>query len=142
VKIEYKTGNIIDCEEEFIAHGCNAQGVMGAGVAGLIRSTYPESYDYYRWIHYHGGLHVGQTYSYLEKDKMIIHCITQYGYGRVGRYVDYNAVKSCMMQISNMFPGMSVAMPKIGAGLGGGNWDKLEEIIEHTSEFQPVVYEL
>lgn len=31
--IQYKTGNLLDTPDSYIVHGCNAQGVMGSGVA-------------------------------------------------------------------------------------------------------------
>ena len=56
-----------------------------------------------------------------------------------------------MRQISSWAPQLQptyddtlhIAMPLIGAGLGGGDWNVISEIIEEESlKFQPVVYEL
>ncbi len=35
--ITYKQGDLMKASETYIAHGCNAQGVMGSGVAKAIR---------------------------------------------------------------------------------------------------------
>lgn len=114
---------------------------MGAGFAHQIRYRYPKSYDYYRHVHDTLGLKLGEVYDITERDKTILHCITQTLYGRDGVYVDYDAVMSCMEQINVRFAGKTVAMPQIGAGLAGGDWFKIEKIIEWAAtDFQPVVY--
>lgn len=33
MKIIYKQGDLLSCPERVILHGCNAQGVMGSGIA-------------------------------------------------------------------------------------------------------------
>jgi O-acetyl-ADP-ribose deacetylase (regulator of RNase III) len=152
MKIIYKKGDLLQCPEKYILHGCNAQGVMGSGVAKLIREKYPSAYLAYKASEKHGGMKFGVvTYAEQEDGKVIFNGITQEFYGRDGRrYVDYDAVRDVIQVINwhifkqTMPPDMhSVAMPKIGAGLGGGDWDVISEIIELNSMyFQPVVYEL
>ncbi len=47
------------------------------------------------------------------------------------------------IDIAVIGPITRVAMPKIGAGLGGGDWSQIAEIIELNSiHFTPIVYEL
>ena len=38
MKIIYKQGDLLEAEEVVIVHGCNAQGVVGSGVALAIRN--------------------------------------------------------------------------------------------------------
>ena len=47
MKIEYRKGDLFQTEIKTIVHGCNAQGVMGSGVAKIIRDKYPKAYDRY-----------------------------------------------------------------------------------------------
>jgi O-acetyl-ADP-ribose deacetylase (regulator of RNase III) len=50
MKIIYKKGDLLDCEEAVIMQGCNSKGVMGAGIAKLIRADCPKLYyDYRDW---------------------------------------------------------------------------------------------
>lgn len=146
MKIIYKQGDLLQCDEKIIIHGCNAQGVMASGVAKVIRAKYPSAYDAYRA----GNLGLGiVTYAAQEDGKVILNAITQEFYGRqVGKqYVSYKAVYLCMQRINSFYSceesPVYIAMPKIGAGLGGGNWEIISKIIEEESTyFQPVVYEL
>lgn len=130
-------------EEKIFAHGCNTKGVMGAGFAWHVREKFPEAYNYYRTTYLTVGLHMGEIYAYLEKDKTVIHCITQATLGRSGVHVSYEAVESCFNQINEQFPNQQVAMPMIGAGLAGGDWKKIEKLlIKCSTNFQPIVYML
>ena len=39
MNIIYKQGDLLECSEQVIVHGCNAQGVMGSGVAKVTTLT-------------------------------------------------------------------------------------------------------
>lgn len=61
----------------------------------------------------------------------VVNCYTQYYYGtKFGIPVDYNAVRSCMKEINTKFKGKRIGLPLIGAGLAGGNWTIIKEIIQ------------
>lgn len=144
MKIKYKLGDALGGPEKYLAHGCNNKGVMGSGIAKQIRENYTKAYDYYRWTHQRSGLKLGEVYAIDCGGKVIFNCITQNGFGRDGeKYVCYDAIKQCIIEISNSVEDeYPVAMPRIGAGLGGGDWSTIEKIIEENSTFQPVVYDL
>jgi len=143
MKIEYIKGDLMKAPEKYIAHGCNAKGVMGSGVAKLIRAKWPDAYDHYRYTHETFRLIPGRAYFVECGDKTIINCITQESYGRDGRqYADYGLIIKAIQGISEVISDTPVALPMIGAGLGGGDWNKIEEIIEEHSTFQPRVYQL
>ena len=154
--IKYVKGNLLDAKEGIIAHGCNAQGVMGAGVALAIKNKWPVAFQTYADWYSNFGLELGQVIWADVDDKLIANCITQETYGRQdGKvYVDYDAIRICMKNIrigggiiplgtTDKSPLANVAMPKIGAGLGGGDWNKIEKIIENELRgFDVTVYEL
>lgn len=153
MEIKYVKCDLLEAPEKYILHGCNAQGVMGSGVAKLIREKWPSAYAAYKASEQHNGMRLGiVTYAEQEDGKVIINGITQQFYGRTpGKvYVDYDAVREVVQAVNwlmfkehGAFEIPSVAMPKIGAGLGGGDWEMIEEIIQNNSMyFQPVVYEL
>lgn len=150
MKIEYRKGDLFQTEIETILHGCNAQGVMGSGVAKIVREKYKEAYATYRndWEHCIGlELPLGVISCAHSNGKLIVNAITQQYYGRDGkRYVSYDAVSDCMRKVNtSLVPLFKVepviAMPQIGAGLGGGDWNVIEAIIEsELTNIQPVVY--
>lgn len=152
-KIIYRTGDMFAGPEYFLAHGCNNRGVMGSGVAKIVKERFEKAYDFYRWNHTRQGLMMGQIYGIDCEDadrptghsRYIINCITQNGYGYDGKqYVDYDAIRDCVLCMNGMKGEgpMDIGMPMIGAGLGGGDWETIANIIEEHTTFQPVVYKL
>jgi O-acetyl-ADP-ribose deacetylase (regulator of RNase III) len=145
MKIIYKMGNLMEAAEPCIAHGCNAQGVMGSGVALAIRKTFPDAFRVYErtYIDGHNHLQMGTVAIAHTKGKLIANCITQEYFGPGDRrYVSYDAISLCLQMINN-YKIDSVALPLIGAGLGGGNWNIIATIIEEElTKVQPVVYVL
>lgn len=127
----YKVGNLVEAPENIIAHGCNAQGVMGSGVALAIRNAFPRAFQEYKNHYAKYGLFIGDNVYAPTDGKIIVNCITQEYYGREKtRYVSYDAIASCMKKIKSNILLYSVAMPKIGSMLGGGDWNVIEAIIK------------
>ena len=86
---------------------------------------------------------LGEIYPVDFGDKIIINAITQENYGRDKkiRYVDYNAISKVFKKMEEQYPGQHIAIPKIGAGLGGGDWHAIEMLIKYQCKtIQPVVY--
>lgn len=145
MKIQYIVGDLFDTDCCIIAHGCNAQGVMGSGVARIVRDWYPEAYEDYRRIADSEGLQLGRVYVTMSKTKLIANMITQDRFGADGkRYVSYDAVAMACESLDKLATKLKidrVAMPQIGAGLGGGDWKVIEAIIQASFKHtQPVVY--
>ena len=144
--IIYNEGDFLLGSEPYKAHGCNKQGGFGAGVAKHIRTVYPEAYHVYRDHYKEHGLKMGEViYAHVaaSPQPIICHCITQEFYGNeAGRiYVDYDAVRACMKELNKCAEGQFVALPKIGAGLAGGDWEIIADIIEEEfTNTAPVVY--
>ncbi len=143
-EIVYKRGCLTNASEYIIAHGCNAMGVFNSGVAKSIRQKWPGSYKSYI-DHYksRGKLYPGQVIWAESKGKLIANCITQYYYGRDGKqYVEYDAIRECLRAINKFeCKELGLAMPLIGAGLGGGDWEIISKIIcEEITNVNPVVY--
>jgi O-acetyl-ADP-ribose deacetylase (regulator of RNase III) len=141
--IQYIEGDLLSSREPVIAHGCNAQGVMGSGIAKAIRDEYPTVYKDYRDVYEEQGnkLHLGQVITTRTLERTILNIISQEYYGRNPNvvYVSYDAIEKAILRINKMGY-VRVAFPKIGAGLANGNWELISHIIQTTSDFTPVVY--
>jgi O-acetyl-ADP-ribose deacetylase (regulator of RNase III) len=145
MKIEYRHGNLLSASERIIIHGCNAQGVMGSGVARFVRDKYPKAYDDYRAEYEANGLPLGSIVwspQDTHEEHLIGNAITQEFFGgNPIRYVSYDAIERVIVEINSNADGESIAMPLIGAGLANGRWPIISSIIEtHSTAFQPVVY--
>jgi len=146
-------GNVLAVPKGIIVHGCNCQGVMGAGVALQIKNIYPAAYKVYRDKYesrsnpkpgdgLQMGLQLGEiTFAEVEPFKIIVNANTQYSCGGDKRYVDYEAVAQCfekverlarMIENTNSGKKLDIFFPMIGAGLAGGNWNIISTIIDET----------
>lgn len=135
--INYIQGDLFTTKDRLIAHGCNARGVMGSGVAASIKKMYPGAFEAYKMGPYDvmGTVIYHVSRSYDSRGTVIANCITQseYGLTKNHRYVSYDALDTCMSNIhfycidNNIG---SISIPKIGAGLGGGDWAVIEKIIQ------------
>ena len=146
MKIEYVVGDLVASDEAVIAHGCNAQGVMRSGIAKAIREEYPTAFRDYRNTYEVQGniLRPGQVIVTRTLNRTILNIISQeyYGYNTPDIvYVSYEAIETAVRNINDLGY-IRVALPKIGAGLANGNWEKIANIIEANAHFQPVVYYL
>lgn len=128
----------------YIVHGCNAQGVMGSGVAKIIRDKWPLAYDVYR-DQKETGYILGEIIPVkVSSDLVIINAITQDRYGTDRVHADYDAIKQALagclhlVENSKLSPYPELHMPFIGAGLAGGDQDTILKIIGGTFADAPI----
>lgn len=146
-------GDLFAAEGDFLVHGCNAQGVMNSGVAKRVKELYPGTFEAYKnfcdsteELARLGKIVVTEEIHHLTGRKFkLVNAITQRYYGKDGqRYISYGALESCLLYLkpilvevsSQRLPGSfktiqssSVILPKIGAGLGGGDWTEIRALI-------------
>lgn len=57
--------------------------------------------------------------------------------------IRYEALEKCILKVySKIKTGATVHMPRIGAGLAGGDWEKIEGIIKKNMTVDTFVYTL
>lgn len=129
-----------------IAHGCNAKGVFGAGVAKQVAEKYPAAKtSYFNHLDemYKRDLTALGTVDFhpVSKHLLIVNMITQEFYGKKPKdYVDYTAIHATMQRVIDISKKLylDVHIPfMVGCGLGGGN---LDTIIEIYNSFTETIY--
>lgn len=127
-------GDLLKSNKNVIAHGCNCQGSMGAGIAKQIKEQYPKAYEKYvkACSEYSADDLLGRVqYVEINNTFYIANLFTQKYYGRLHNGLDYDVFKKCMDKLigdcakNHIFLGI----PKIGCGLAGGDWNRCEDII-------------
>ena len=139
--VEYIKGSILDAPQKYIAHGVNCQNVIGSGVAKVLFEKYPDvknSYHKYCTYNEHKSKKslLGEcTLAVSDDGKVIIfNCFTQENYGYNGKkYVSYDAIYKCFYNLSKKLHKKQIAIPKIGCGLAGGNWNIVSQIIDDAT---------
>jgi len=120
---------------DIITHGCNCWCRMGAGIAPQIKEAFPSAWEADKEtdsgdIQKLGTFIVGKEYVKGNKTLRVVNAYTQYRYDQYSKPLDYEALTLCMRKINHQFKGMSIGLPKIGAGLAGGDWNRIKKIIE------------
>ena len=132
-------GNLFRSDADVIVHGCNCFCTFGAGIAVQVKTFYPFAFAEDKKTKYGDRDKLGQYTSwsgdhfYIPNKKItVVNAYTQY-YQRVElKPLDYNALDMVMLKIKTFFKDKTIAMPKIGAGLAGGDWNKIKEIINNN----------
>lgn len=130
-------GSILDVTTHgIICHQVNCMGRMGAGIALAIRKQWPIVYIDYMNAYKNDQLFLGNViFSEIVKGKLYVASLCgQYDYGRHDLYTDYNAVKRCLLKVSEYkTAGFVINIPKgMGCSLAGGSWKIMSEIIDAT----------
>lgn len=134
---------------DVIAHGCNCYSNMNAGIAVVMErefncSKFPMEQmgvsfnklgciDFKEFLVYPNkkSAETPVENNFTGKLTYIVNAYTQARFGRTfGPPADYEAIALCMRKINYQFKGMHIGLPKIGAGLAGGDWDKIKQIIQ------------
>ena len=153
--ITYKKGNLLDATERYIGHGCNCQGIMGAGVALAIKNKWPKVAEVDRKRFLAGNCLLGEADYVIVKTDPLTFVVNFYTQPRPGPCASLDAIET---SIFKFFYGwaceaktISLALPRIGCGLGGLKWNDVEgainraikRIFDETSiEHNVVIYDL
>lgn len=140
MSFEYVKGSIVELvgsgEYDVFLHGCNCFNIMGAGVAKIVKHSFPSAYeadqsttrgDRNKLGTYSIGIYKATTGS----EVTICNGYTQYKYGFGDRHFDYNSLIILCERLRVDFKGKRILMVKIGSGLAGGDWIIIEKIVSH-----------
>jgi O-acetyl-ADP-ribose deacetylase (regulator of RNase III) len=119
-----------------LAHGCNCQGSMGAGIATGFRDRYPAMYAEYRRRCKAEScqFHLGDAFLWKADDKpWVFNLGTQEGVWRArASYEAIEAALRSMREQADREGISSIAVPRVGAGHGGLSWRKVRAVIERV----------
>ena len=120
-------------EFDVIVHGCNCQNSMGAGIAKLIKQQFPAAYDAdlatEKGLREKLGSYSSATVDCDGRELTIVNAYTQFTWRGRGIKSDYDAIRLVFSRIKVDFSGKRIGYPAVGAGLAGGDWDVISQII-------------
>ncbi|MDB4285877.1 phosphatase [bacterium] len=115
-----------------ISHGCNCFSTMGAGIALQMAKEFEadkmavESNKLTAPILKLGNIDAKQV-GIMGVKFLLINSYTQY---ELGPNLDYSALTLCMMKINKLMGGKHIGLPRIGCGIGGGDWVLVSTILK------------
>ncbi len=138
--VSYVKGDVFDQEVDAYAHGCNCQGVQGAGIAKQFRERFPMVYRTYKSLCDAGAFLPGQVYvAGTESGKVVYSLATQL---EPGPHANLEAVYHSLLYMEyharTLFPLKSIAVPLIGCGIGGLDWADVRKVMELVFDESPV----
>lgn len=121
-------------EFDVIIHGCNCFCTMGRGIALSIKQQFPAAYQA-DCVTEKGSKEKLGSYSHAEVSVgehtfTIVNAYTQFNWRGKGVKADYDAIRSVFSSIKQDFSGKRIGYPLVGAGLAGGDWSVIAEIID------------
>lgn len=117
-----------------LAHGCNCQGSMGAGIATRFRDRYPEMFQQYRrrCKAMPREFNLGDAWLWKASDRpWVFNLGTQEGVWRArANYETIEAALASVRRQADREGVASIAIPRIGVGYGDLSWRKVRAIVE------------
>jgi O-acetyl-ADP-ribose deacetylase (regulator of RNase III) len=143
---------------KILAHCCNDEGRWGAGFVKSLTRRWPDVENAYR-LWYRTGLClngrvqvVGKfglgsvQFIEVEPQLWVANVIGQHGIMKAGNKhpIRYEAIHSGLFQVNvrARINNATIHMPRMGAGLAGGDWSRIEEIIQKVVRVSVTVYSL
>lgn len=146
--IEYRVGNILEVDAEALVNSVNCVGVMGRGIALQFKKAWPENFKAYAAACRRKEVQPGRVFVFetgrLTNPRYIINFPTKRHWRGRARIEDIEAGLHALVAEIRGRGIRSVAIPPLGCGLGGLDWEKvrsrIEGILGELTEVQIIVF--
>lgn len=126
-------GNIVKFQTEALVNTVNCVGHMGKGIALQFKKAYPDNYEAYRKVCNAKELRPGKMFVYkldtLVNPKYIINFPTKRHWREKSRIEYIESGLKELLKVIREFGIKSIAVPPLGCGLGGLDWDTVKPMI-------------
>lgn len=137
-------GDIFKSKCEALVNPVNTKGVMGKGLALAFKTKYPAHFENYKRACQNGEMTTDKVLAYQEINGPMIICLATKADWRDSSKIEYVSagLDDLVKQIKTL--GIrSVAIPKLGCGLGGLDWAKVRPlIVEKLSSLDGISVEI
>lgn len=135
-----KTGNVLDESAEALVNTVNTVGVMGRGVALQFKQRFPENFKAYEKACARKEVVPGRMFVFETGDlfpRIIINFPTKRHWRYHSRMEDIDAGLEDLVRVLRERGVTSVAVPPLGCGLGGLDWNEVRPKIEAALDSVP-----
>jgi O-acetyl-ADP-ribose deacetylase (regulator of RNase III) len=148
--IQSTQGNLLEAKVEAMVNAVNTVGVMGAGIALQFRQKYPEMFKAYSQACESGAvtpgkMHVFELGNQDACPRWIINFPTKRHWREPSRLADVVAGLTDLVSQVQRLNIRSIAIPPLGCGLGGLDWDevrpRIEKAFANIPDVQVVLFE-
>ena len=143
--IHYITGNLLESDAEALVNTVNTFGVMGKGIALQFKNTFPNNYKKYSEACKNKELEIGQLLiteeNILSGKKIVINFPTKTNWRLPSEYKYIEAGLEELVKVIKEKSIKSIAIPPLGAGNGGLDWNKVKSILEkYLSQIEAEIF--
>ena len=149
--IEFTTGDILkaDTDTECLVNTVNCVGIMGRGIALEFKKNYPDNFKSYADACKRQEVLPGQMFVYdtekLLNPRYIINFPTKRHWRGKARMEDIESGLVSLVEVIKAKNIRSIAIPSLGCGLGGLDWEevkpRIESALDVLEDVQVFVYE-
>lgn len=144
--IEHVNGNLLQADAEALVNTVNTVGVMGKGIALQFRQAYPDNFNVYQAACKHGDVQPGHMLvfetGWLTNPRYIINFPTKRHWKGRSRMEDIAAGLRALIAEVRQRGIRSIAVPPLGCGNGGLDWNEVRPQIETAFADVPDVHVL
>lgn len=142
--IHYAQGNLLEAPAEALVNTVNEIGVMGKGIALMFRETFPETARAYERAAKAGQVRVGRMFvtenrGLLGGPRWIIHFPTKKHWRHPSKLEWIREGLRDLVRVINERQIDSIALPPLGCGNGGLDWELVRREITAAAEELPTV---
>ncbi|HNT67291.1 MAG TPA: macro domain-containing protein [bacterium] len=127
-------GNIINADAEALVNTVNTQGVMGKGIALQFKRAFPDNYKAYKKVCDRNELQPGKLFVFdrhtFTNPRYIINFPTKVHWRSNSRYEYIESGLQALVKEIKERAIQSIAIPPLGSGLGGLEWERVRALIE------------
>ena len=147
--IRFTTGDILAEDVEALVNTVNCVGVMGRGIALQFKKAFPENFRVYAAACRRGEVQPGRMFvvgtGALTNPRYIVNFPTKRHWRGNSRIEDIDAGLKDLATVIRERDIRSIAVPPLGAGLGGLEWSdvrpRIEQTLQDFNDLDVVVFE-
>ncbi len=141
--IKLTQGDILKADAEALVNTVNCVGIMGRGVALQFKKAFPENFKAYEVACKVNQVQPGKMFVYdlncLYSPRFIINFPTKRHWKSKSRIEDIQSGLTDLITVVQQQQIRSIAIPALGCGLGGLNWEDVKPLIIEAFQALPEV---
>ncbi len=147
--IDFKVGDILREDAEALVNTVNCVGIMGRGIALQFKNDFPENFKAYEAACEREEMQPGKMFVFetltLTNPKFIINFPTKRHWRGKSRMEDIDSGLKALVEEIRVRGIRSIAIPPLGSGLGGLNWNdvrrRIVEALHGLNNLRVIVFE-
>ena len=136
--MEFTKGDLLLADTDAIVNTVNCVGIMGRGIAAQVKRKYPENFRAYERACKNRQVIPGKMFTFetghLNNPRFIVNFPTKRHWKGKSRIEDIESGLAALVLEVRLKGITSIAIPPLGCGLGGLDWNDVRPLIVHAFE--------